>query len=219
MIEHEPATPTKRLRYVGENGDLYGNWYEVPAHIPLPQAANYIEQNFAGTTDAPAESSGQALEAAEESERSVAMDRFDEMQEQLQFLQDRLEQPDIGSAADAISSSARAMQSSWNISQELQKLEDQARSQLSRNQELQNQAKLFSEEAQKQQKKTTDLIKANQKIVNNSFSSFSGEIINLRKNLAEADHEIRMLKRAASENSALVKKAGSIVKAWEARDK
>ena len=98
-------------------------------------------------------------------------------------------------------------------------IEDQARSQLSRNQELQNQAKLFSEEAQKQQKKTTDLIKANQKIVNNSFSSFSGEIINLKKNLAEADHEIRMLKRAASENSALVKKASSIIKAWEARDK
>ena len=40
----------------------------------------------------------------------------------------------------------------------------------------------------------------------------------LRKNIAEADHEIRMLRQAASENSALLRKAGQIVKAFEARE-
>ena len=109
------------------------------------------------------------------------------------------------------------MQSSWNISQDLKKLEEDARSQTSLNQALSAEAQTFAESAASERKKTTELIAANQKIVNNAFNSYSGEMKALRNNLAEADHEIRMLKQAASENSALLKKAGKIIKEWEAR--
>ena len=217
MIEHEPATPTKRLRYVGENAELYGNWYEVPAHIPLPQAGNFIETNFAGTPNESDEPQGQELEA-ENPERFENVDELGEMREQLAELNSRLERPDVSRAADAISSTARAMQSSWNISQDLKKLEERATAQVANNQTLSAEAEAHSIAAQKERKKTTDLIAANQKIVNHAFNSYSGELRTLRKNLAEADHEIRMLKKAASENSALLKKAGSIIKSWEARE-
>ena len=220
MIEHEPATPTKRLRYVGENAELFGNWYEVPAHIPLPQAGNFIEQNFAGTPNESDELREKQELEEEDTERASDVDGLDAVRQQLEELQGRLSDPgdSVARTSDAIASTARAMQSSWDISRDLKKLEEEARAATSRNQALSAEAQTFAESAEKERKKTTQLIAANQKIVNNAFSSYSGEMKALRKNLAEADHEIRMLKKAASENSALLKKAGSIIKSWEARE-
>ena len=207
---------TKRLRYVGENEELHGNWYEVPAHIPLPQAGNYIEQNFAGTPNEAEESKATSLEE-EFSDGLEPVDRVSEIEFQLAELHDRLEQPDLVKHAETIASATRAVQSSWDISTELKKLEEQARAQVANNQALSAEAEAHLIAAQKERKKTTDLIAANQKLVNHAFNSYSGEMRALRENLAEADQEIRFLRQAASENSALLKKAGMIIKQWEAR--
>ena len=206
-----------RLRYVGETvANLTGHWVDVPDDVPLHAATSWIELNLAGTPNE-SEPQGQELEE-EDTERFEDVDELGEMREQLAILNSRLEQPDISRAADAVSSTARAMQSSWNISQDLKQLEERATAQVANNQALSDEAQAFAESAETERKKTTQLIAANQKIVNNAFNSYSGEMKSLRKNLAEADHEIRMLKKAASENSALLKKAGSIIKSWEARE-
>lgn len=207
-----------RVKYVGDVvPHLTNQWVDVPDDLHLFQATSWIEVNLKEPEIDESESQRQELEA-ENAERFAGVDELGEMREQLAALEGRLSEPDVSRAADAISSTARAMQSSWDISRDLKKLEEQARSQTSRNQALSEEAQTFAESAEKERKKTTQLIAANQKIVNNAFSSYSGEMKALRKNLAEADHEIRMLRQAASENSALLRKAGSIIKSWEARE-
>lgn len=208
-----------RVRYVGETVEhLTGHWVDVPDDIPLHAATSWIELNLASeNNDESFDAESEDFDEPEKDGAAAEMDRVSQMQSQLDELNTRLENPDVSRAAEAISSTARAIQSSWDISRDLQKLEEQARSQTSINQALSSQAQAFAESATAQRKKTIDLIGANQKIVNNAFSSYSGEMKNLRKNLAEADYEIRMLKKAASENSALLQKAGSIIKSWEAR--
>ena len=209
---------TKRLRYVGENEELYGNWYDVPAHIPLPQAGNYIELNLAGT---PNEDSDQGPEGSpleeEIGDDFEDVDRVGALESQLAEIQDLLERPDVAKHVESVGAASRAMQSSWDISSKLGKLEEQARAQVANNQALSAEAEAHLIAAQKERKKTTDLIAANQKLVNHAFNSYSGEMRALRENLAEADQEIRFLRQAASENSALLKKAGKIIKEWEAR--
>ena len=206
-----------RVKYVGDVvPHLTNQWVDVPDDLHLYQATSWIEVNLKEPEIDASESQGQELEEAN-AERFTDVDELGEMREQLAALHGRLSEPDVSRAAEAISSTARAMQSSWDISRDLKKLEEEARSQTSRNQALQEQARTFSESATAERKKTTELIAANQKIVNNAFNSYSGEMKALRNNLAEADHEIRMLKQAASENSALLKKAGKIIREWEAR--
>ncbi|QNJ06271.1 hypothetical protein SynMEDNS5_01552 [Synechococcus sp. MEDNS5] len=206
-----------RVKYVGDVvPHLKNQWVDIPDDLHLYQATSWIEVNLKEPEIDAYEPQGQELEA-EVAERVEDVDELGEMREQLAALHDRLSEPDVSRAAEAISSTARAMQSSWNISQDLKKLEEQARSQTSHNQALQEQAQSFAKSAEKERKKTTDLIAANQKIVNNAFNSYSSEMKALRNKIAEADHEIRMLKQAASENSALLKKAGKIIKEWEAR--
>ena len=206
-----------RVKYVGDVvPHLTNQWVDVPDDLHLFQATSWIEVNLKEPEIDESEPQGQELEA-ENAERFADVDELGEMREQLAALHGRLSEPDVSRAAEAISSTARAMQSSWDISRDLKKLEEEARSQTSRNQALSAEAQTFAESAEKERKKTTQLIAANQKIVNNAFNSYSGEMKALRNNLAEADHEIRMLKQAASENSALLKKAGKIIKEWEAR--
>ena len=207
-----------RVKYVGDVvPHLTNQWVDVPDDLHLYQATSWIEVNLKEPEIDESESQGQELEE-ENGERFAGVDELGEMREQIAALHGRLSEPDVSRAADAISSTARAMQSSWDISRDLKKLEEEARSQTSRNQALSAEAQTFAESAETERKKTTQLIAANQKIVNNAFNSYSGEMKALRKNLAEADHEIRMLRQAASENSALLKKAGQVIKAWEARE-
>ena len=206
-----------RVKYVGDVvPHLTNQWVDVPDDLHLYQATSWIEVNLKEPEIDASESQRQELEEAN-AERFEDVDELGEMREQLAALHGRLSEPDVSRAAEAISSTARAMQSSWDISRDLKKLEEEARSQTSRNQALSAEAQAFAESAEKERKKTTQLIAANQKIVNNAFNSYSGEMKALRNNLAEADHEIRMLKQAASENSALLQKAGKIIREWEAR--
>ena len=207
-----------RVKYVGDVvPHLTNQWVDVPDDLHLYQATSWIEVNLKEPEIDESESQGQELEE-ENGERFAGVDELGEMREQIAALHGRLSEPDVSRAADAISSTARAMQSSWDISRDLKKLEEEAKSQTSRNQALSAEAQTFAESAETERKKTTQLIAANQKIVNNAFNSYSGEMKALRKNLAEADHEIRMLRQAASENSALLKKAGQVIKEWEARE-
>ena len=147
---------------------------------------------------------------------SRRVDDLLEVREELAALHTRLQEPDSQKAVETMAATSRAMQSTFEISKEFEKLDHQARQQREANQTLMNQAREYSESADRERKQTDALIKANQKIVNNAFNSYSGEIKNLRKKITEADYEIRMLCQAASENSALIKKAGKIVSAWEA---
>ena len=210
-----------RVKYVGDVvPHLTNQWVDIPDGTPLYAATSWIELNLAGTPNGADELRAEQELEEEETGRASDVDGLDAVRQQLEELQGRLSDPgdSVARTSDAIASTARAMQSSWDISRDLKKLEEQARSQVANNQALSAEAQTFAESAASERKKTTQLIAANQKIVNNSFNSYAGEMKALRKNLAEADHEIRMLKKAASENSALLKKAGSIIKSWEARE-
>ena len=206
-----------RVKYVGDVvPHLTNQWVDVPDDLHLYQATSWIEVNLKEPEINASEPQGQELEEAD-TEQVETVDELGEMRQQLAILNNRLEQPDVSRAADAVSSTARAIQSSFTVASELKAIEERAIAQASLNKTLSTEAQAFAESAEKERKKTTQLIAANQKIVNNAFNSYSGEMKALRNNLAEADHEIRMLKQAASENSALLKKAGKIIKEWEAR--
>ena len=208
-----------RFKYCGEIEEIKGTYWDLPADIHAPQARRYIEQLHA-------EEKALALEqqqAAIDGDHAPGAENADpgelaRLREGLETLHQRLEAPDTAKAADAISSTARAMQSAWEISNDLQKLEAKARSQKDVNQALADSAEEFSNAAEAERKKTTGLIAANQKIVNNAFNSYATQIKDLRKQMCEAEYEISQLRTAAKDNKALVSKAARIVKAWEAKE-
>ena len=206
-----------RVKYVGDVvPHLTNQWVDVPDDLHLYQATSWIEVNLKEPEIDASEPQGQELEE-EDAERFEDVDELGEMRQQLAELQDLLEQPDVAKHVESVAAASRAMQSSWDISSKLGKLEEQARAQVANNQALSAEAEAHLIAAQKERKKTTDLIAANQKLVNQSFTSYASEMRGLRKSIAEADQEIRFLRQAASENSALLKKAGKIIREWEAR--
>ena len=209
-----------RVKYVGDVvPHLTNQWVDVPDDLHLYQATSWIEVNLKEPEiDEADELSGHEMAQGFDESGPLELDPMVEMRERLDELDSRLAQPDVSKAADAVSSTARAIQSSFTVASELKAIEERALAQASINKTLSEEARTFSENASSERKKTTDLIAANQKIVNNAFNSYSGQMRALRENLAEADQEIRFLRQAASENSALLKKAGKIIKEWEARE-
>ena len=210
-----------RVRYVGDVvPHLKNQWVDIPDDLHLYQATSWIEVNLKEPAiDEPVdELQGQEVAAEVDATGPGEMDPVEQMREQLTELHSRLEQPNVAQHAEAIAATSRAMQSSWDISRDLKKLEEEARAQTAANQSLMTNAKEFAASASAERKKTNDLIAANQKIVNNSFNSYANEMKALRRKITEADSEIRMLREAAAADRAVIQKAAKLVKAWEARE-
>ena len=210
-----------RVRYVGDVvPHLKNQWVDVPDDLHLYQATSWIEVNLKEPAiDEPVdELQGQEVAAEVDGTRFGEMDYLEQMRGELEELHQRLEQPNVAQHAEAIAATSRAMQSSWDISRDLKKLEEDARNQTAANQSLMSNAKEFADSASAERKKTNDLIAANQKIVNNAFTSYSNEMKALRRKITEADSEIRMLREAAAADRAVIQKAAKLVKAWEARE-
>ena len=215
------AAPTKRLKYVGESiPELTGHWVDVPANIPLSQCTSWIELNHKAQA-AEAEMEGDAADEADWGEPAATQDgtpnEVDLLRETVEELQQRLEQPDASRAADAIASTARAMQASWSISKDLQDLEKRARSSTSKNQHLADTAEVFLRETEQERKKITNLTKANQKIMNEAFTSYSKSLNDLRKQKTELEYELGEMKTELKNNRKDIAKLRKILADWEAK--
>jgi len=213
--------PFKRLKYVGEAlPHLTGHWVEVPANIPLSQATSWIELNHSvraqeADVEAPSDEDAewQNPAAAEESGPS----ELDLLRESVANLNARLEQPDASRAADAIASTARAMQSSWDISRDLQKLEEQARAATEKNQFLADSAETFFRETEQERKKITGVTKANQQLMNQAFTSYSNQIKELRKEKTELEYELGELRSEVKDGRKDLAKLRKILADWESK--
>ena len=208
-----------RFRYVGDVEAIHGQYFDVPDEIKAPQARRWIEALHEEQLQRDLEQQQAAIDGDHApGPEDADPGELARLREGLETLHQRLEAPDTAKAADAISSTARAMQSAWEISNDLQKLEAKARSQKDVNQALADSAEEFSAAAEAERKKTTGLIAANQKIVNNAFNSYASQIKDLRRQMAEAEYELGQLKAAAKSNKALVSKAAKIVAAWQEQE-
>ena len=210
-----------RVKYVGDVvPHLTNQWVDIPDGTPLYAATSWIELNLAGTPNGADELRAEQELEEEETGRASDVDGLDAVRQQLEELQGRLSDPgdSVARTSDAIASTARAMQSSWDISRDLKKLEEQARSQVANNQALSAEAQTFAESAASERKKTLDLIKANQRLVNCSLDTHSKSLNTLRRNLSEAEQEVRFLREQAQKDKAVIAKAGKIIRAWEARE-
>ena len=209
-----------QVRYVGDIEAIHGEFFTVPDDLAGAQARRYIEQLHA---EQQAEAENLALEqqqAAIDRENTPGTEDTDpgelaRLREGLETLHQRLEAPDTAKAADAISSTARAMQSAWSISQKLQSLEQQAREATEAHQLTLDSSETFLREVHAERDRSLAVIKNNQKLSNAALSSASKGIADLRQQLAAAHKEVGELKATASANRALIAKAGKIVKAWE----
>ena len=212
---------TKRVRYVGETvPELTGHWVDVPANIPLPQCTSWIELNHRAE-EAEAEMEGDAAAEADwgdpDGTPEAGPSELDSMREELAQLHARLEQPDTAQFAEAIASTSRAMQSSWDISKDLQDLEKRARASTSKNQHLADTAEVFLRETEQERKKITNLTKANQKIMNEAFTSYSNQIKELRKQKAELEYELGELKTEVTNGRKDLAKLRKILADWDAK--
>ena len=212
---------TKRVRYVGETiPELTGHWVDVPANIPLSQCTSWVELNHraqqeeaAMEVDAAAEGDWGDPDGTEE----TAPSELDSVRAELAQLHQRLAEPDHAKAADAIASTARAMQSSWDISKDLQELEKRARASTSKNKHLADTAEVFLRETEQERKKITNLTKANQKIMNEAFTSYSNQIRDLRKEKTELEYELGELKTEVKNGRKDLAKLRKILSEWEAK--
>ena len=112
---------------------------------------------------------------------------------------------------------ARAMQSSWDISRDLQKLEQQARAATEKNQFLADSAETFFRETEQERKKITGVTKANQQLMNQAFTSYSNQIKELRKEKTELEYELGELRSEVKDGRKDLAKLRQILADWEAK--
>ena len=208
-----------RVKYVGDVvPHLTNQWVEVPDDLHLYQATSWIEVNLAHPQNDETDEAQSAQLEEEEGDGFEPVDRVSELEFQLAELNNRLEQPDVSRAADAVSSTARAIQSSFTVASELKAIEERAHAQASINKTLSAEAQAFSESAAAERKKTLDLIKGNQNLVNHALNSHSKQLNGLKRSLNEAEQEVRFLREQAQKDKGVIAKAGNIIRAWEARE-
>ena len=209
-----------RFRYAGDIEAIVGRWFDVPDEVKAPQARRYIESLY----EAEICESEMELEAATEAdwedaprEEEASPGELDSLREELAQLHQRLEQPDINKAVDTIAGTVRAQQSSWDISKELAELEKRALASTATNKHLADTAEVFHREAEQERKKITNLTKANQKIMNEAFTSYSKSLNDLRKQKTELEYELGEMKTELKNNRKDMAKLRKILADWEAK--
>ena len=215
----QKAPEFQRVKYVSDRiPELQGQWVEVPGDVPLDRAAQWIEQNFFAARAEQERIDAEAQFQAEETSAANEVGELDLLREEVAGIHNRLDSGDAAQYAASISNNAAAMQHTFDLSQKLEALRQQASEAVEADQFALDSAETFYREANAERDRTMAVIKSNQKLANASLSSTSKAVAELRQQLAEASREIGELKAAASAHRALITKAGKIIKAWEARE-
>ena len=213
----QKAPEFQRVKYVSDRiPELQGQWVEVPGDLPLERAAKWIEQDYAARAEEQERIDAENQQLADEAlSAGPEAGELDLLRESVAQLHDRLDTGDAAQYSQAISNNAAAMQHTFDLSQKLEGLRNQAREAVEADQFALDSAETFYREANAERDRTMALIKSNQKLANAAISSTSREMANLRKQLSAAQTEIGELKAAASAHRQLINKAARIIKSQE----
>ena len=213
----QKAPEFQRVKYVSDRiPELQGQWVEVPGDLPLERAAKWIEQDYAARAEEQERIDAENQQLADEAlSAGPEVGELDLLRESVAQLHNRLDTGDASQYSQAISNNAAAMQHTFDLSQKLEGLRNQAREAVEADQFALDSAETFYREANAERDRTMALIKSNQKLANAAISSTSREMANLRKQLSAAQTEIGELKAAASAHRQLINKAARIIKSQE----
>ena len=161
----QKAPEFQRVKYVSDRiPELQGQWVEVPGDVPLDRAAQWIEQNFFAARAEQERIDAEAQFQAEETSAANEVGELDLLREEVAGIHNRLDSGDAAQYAASISNNAAAMQHTFDLSQKLETLRNQAREAVEADQFALDSAETFYREANAERDRTMQVIRNNQQL-------------------------------------------------------
>jgi hypothetical protein len=207
----------QKVKYVGEIQELNGEFFEIPSEVDLGSAASYIESEYAMAKEA---------KAAEELDRvartQVRTNRRKEKDAAVASLQQRLaalesnlkslqrDQPDLLQLASTSANVASMIDSVHRLEKDAEVLNEQLEANMALVTQLADQSEEFATTAEDEREKTIRLIRANQQVVNQSFTTWTQKIGEFERRLTDMAYDLQQTATATRDAWDAVKTARSI---------